>query len=217
MPNLVLVIGNKAYSSWSLRPWLLMRQAGIAFEELRLSLYTEGAKQKILQYSPTGKVPVLRDGGLTIWDSLAICEYLAEKHPEKQLWPADVAARALARAISAEMHSGFTNLRSQMPMNVRRQIPGRAKTPEAVAEIARIEAIWNDCRSHHGKRGPFLFGAFSIADAMYAPVVSRLHTYGVTLAEKAGEYAGAIHALPAMQEWIAGAHAEIEVNPQYES
>jgi glutathione S-transferase len=217
MPNLVLVIGNKAYSSWSLRPWLLMRQAGIAFEELRLSLYTEGAKQKILQYSPTGKVPVLRDGGLTIWDSLAICEYLAEKHPEKQLWPADVAARALARAISAEMHSGFTNLRSQMPMNVRRQIPGRAKTPEAVAEIARIEAIWNDCRSHHGKRGPFLFGAFSIADAMYAPVVSRLHTYGVTLPGKAGEYAGAIHALPAMQEWIAGAHAEIEVNPQYES
>jgi glutathione S-transferase len=217
MPNLVLVIGNKAYSSWSLRPWLLMRQAGIAFEELRLSLYTEGAKQKILQYSPTGKVPVLRDGGLTIWDSLAICEYLAEKHPEKQLWPADVAARALARAISAEMHSGFTNLRSQMPMNVRRQIPGRAKTPEAVAEIARIEAIWNDCRSHHGKRGPFLFGAFSIADAMYAPVVSRLHTYGVTLPEKAGEYAGTIHTLPAMQEWIAGAHAEIEVNPQYES
>jgi len=217
MPNLVLVIGNKAYSSWSLRPWLLMRQAGIAFEELRLSLYTEGAKQKILQYSPTGKVPVLKDGGLAIWDSLAICEYLAEKHPEKQLWPADVAARAHARAISAEMHSGFTNLRSQMPMNVRRQIPGRAKTPEAIAEIARIEAIWNDCRSHHGKRGPFLFGAFSIADAMYAPVVSRLHTYGVTLAEKAGEYAGAIHALPAMQEWIAGAHAEIEVNPQYES
>ena len=217
MPNPVLVIGNKAYSSWSLRPWLLMRQAGIAFDEVRVSLYTEGAKQTILKYSPTGKVPVLKDGGLTIWDSLAICEYLAEKHPEQQLWPAEVAARALARAISAEMHSGFTNLRSQMPMNVRREIPGRAKTPEVLADVVRIEAIWNDCRSRHGKRGPFLFGAFSIADAMYAPVVSRLRTYGVTLAEQAGEYAGAIHALPAMQEWIAGARAETAVNPQYEA
>ena len=217
MPNLVLVIGNKAYSSWSLRPWLLMKQAGIGFDEVRLPLYAEGAKQKILQHSPTGKVPVLKDGGLTIWDSLAICEYLAEKHPEKQLWPAEAAARALARAISAEMHSGFTNLRSQMPMNVRREIPGRAKTPEVIADVARIEAIWNDCRSRHGGRGPFLFGTFSIADAMYAPVVSRLRTYGVALAEQAGEYTASIHALPAMQEWIAGAHAEPEVNPQYES
>ena len=217
MPNLVLVIGNKAYSSWSLRPWLLMKQAGIGFEEIRLSLYEEGARQNILLHSPTGKVPVLRDGGLTIWDSLAICEYLAEKLPEKQLWPADVAARAHARAISAEMHSGFTNLRGQMPMNVRREITGRARTPKVVAEVARVETIWNDCRSRHGGRGPFLFGDFSIADAMYAPVVSRLRTYGVTLAEKAGEYAAAIHALPAMQEWIAGAHAETEVNPQYES
>ena len=217
MPNLVLVIGNKAYSSWSLRPWLLMKQAGIGFEEIRLSLYEEGARQNILLHSPTGKVPVLRDGGLTIWDSLAICEYLAEKLPEKQLWPADVAARAHARAISAEMHSGFTNLRGQMPMNVRREITGRARTPKVVAEVARVETIWNDCRSRHGGRGPFLFGDFSIADAMYAPVVSRLRTYGVTLAEKAGEYAAAIHALPAMQEWIAGAHAETEVNPQTEA
>ena len=187
------------------------------FEEIRLSLYEEGARQNILLHSPTGKVPVLRDGGLTIWDSLAICEYLAEKLPEKQLWPADVAARAHARAISAEMHSGFTNLRGQMPMNVRREITGRARTPKVVAEVARVETIWNDCRSRHGGRGPFLFGDFSIADAMYAPVVSRLRTYGVTLAEKAGEYAAAIHALPAMQEWIAGAHAETEVNPQTEA
>jgi glutathione S-transferase len=115
------------------------------------------------------------------------------------------------------MHSGFSNLRSQMPMNVRREIPGRAKTPEVLAEVARIETIWNDCRGRHGARGPFLFGALSIADAMYAPVVSRLRTYGVTIAEEAGEYAASIHALPAMQEWIAGAHAETEVNPQYES
>ena len=217
MPNPVLVIGNKAYSSWSLRPWLLMRQAGISFDEVRLSLYAEGAKQNILQHSPAGKVPVLKDGGLTIWDSLAICEYLAERHLEKQLWPADVAARAHARAISAEMHSGFTNLRTLMPMNVRREIPGRTRTPEVAAEIARIETIWNDCRGSHGAHGPFLFGAFCIADAMYAPVVSRLRTYGVALGGAAAQYAGVIHALPAMQEWIAGARAETEVNPQYEA
>ena len=217
MPNLVLVISNKAYSSWSLRPWLLMKQAGIEFEEVRLSLYEEGAKQKILQVSPTGKVPVLKDGDLTIWDSLAICEYLAEKYPEKRLWPAQTAARACARSISAEMHSGFTHLRTRMPMNVRREIAGRTRTDEVIGEISRIEAIWNDCRRRFGARGAFLFGAFSIADAMYAPVVSRLRTYGVTLAAEAGAYAASIHALPAMQEWIAGAHAETEVNPQYES
>jgi glutathione S-transferase len=217
MPNLVLVIGNKAYSSWSLRPWLLMKHAGIAFDEIRVSLYQEGAKQKLLQYSAAGKVPVLKDGELTIWDSLAICEYLAEKHPEKQLWPAHPAARAHARSVSAEMHSGFTNLRNQMPMNVRREMPGRARTPEVVAEVARIEMIWNECRSRHGAGGPFLFGAFSIADATYAPVASRLRTYGVALTGAAAPYATAIHALPAMQEWIAGAHAETEVNPQYES
>ena len=217
MPNPILVIGNKAYSSWSLRPWLLMKQVGIGFEEIRLSLYEDGAKQKILRYSATGKVPVLKDGDLTIWDSLAICEYLAEKYPEKRLWPSETAARACARSISAEMHSGFTNLRTQMPMNVRREMPGRAKTPEVVAEISRIEAIWNDCRSRFGSQGSFLFGAFSIADAMYAPVVSRLRTYRVALEGAAARYAGAIHALPAMQEWITAAHAETEVNPQYES
>jgi glutathione S-transferase len=157
------------------------------------------------------------DGDLTVWDSLAICEYIAEKYAEKQLWPSAMAARACARSISAEMHSGFTKLRTQMPMNVRREIPGRAKTPEVVAEISRIETIWNDCRSRFGSQGSFLFGAFSIADAMYAPVVSRLRTYGVTLAGQAGEYAGAIHTLPAMQEWIAGARAESEINPHYES
>jgi glutathione S-transferase len=217
MPNLVLVIGNKAYSSWSLRPWLLMRQAGIGFEEIRLSLYADGAKQAILRYSAAGKVPVLKDGGLTIWDSLAICEYLAEKYPDKRLWPPETAARAHARCVCAEMHSGFTHLRTQMPMNVRREITGRARTAEVGAEIARIEAIWNECRTRFGERGPFLFGAFSIADAMYAPVVSRLRTYGVPLAGAAGQYAGAIHALPAMQEWIAGARSETEVNPHYES
>jgi glutathione S-transferase len=217
MPNLVLVIGNKAYSSWSLRPWLLMKQAGIGFEEIRLSLYEEGAKRKLLQYSAAGKVPVLKDGDLTIWDSLAICEYLAEKHPQKHLWPVEAAARAQARSVSAEMHSGFANLRNQMPMNVRREIKARPATPEVAAEVTRIETIWNECRGQHGVRGAFLFGAFSIADAMYAPVASRLRTYGVTLAGAAAQYVSTIHALPAMREWIAAAHAETEVNPQYES
>ena len=217
MRNLVLVIGNKAYSSWSLRPWLLMKQVGIAFDEIRLSLYADGAKQKILHYSAAGKVPVLKEGALTIWDSLSICEYLAETFPDKRLWPSETAARACARSISAEMHSGFANLRTQMPMNVRREITGGARSAEVRAEIARIETIWNDCRSHYGAHGPFLFGAFSIADAMYAPVVSRLRTYGVALTGPAAHYAAAMHALPAMQEWIADARAETEFNPQYES
>jgi len=216
MSNLILVIGNKAYSSWSLRPWLLMKQAGIAFDEIQLSLYQEGARQRLLQHSAAGKVPVLKDGGLTVWDSLAICEYLAEKHPEKRLWPTQPAARARARSVSAEMHSGFTNLRTQMPMNVRREIPGRIPTPETATEIARIQTIWNEFRGQHGADGPFLFGAFSIADAMYAPVASRFRTYGVALAGAAAQYAATIHALPAMQEWIAAAHAETEFNPQYE-
>jgi len=217
MPNLVLVIGNKAYSSWSLRPWLLMKQSGIVFQELRLSLYAKDARKTLLLHSPTGRVPVLRDAGITIWDSLAISEYLAEKYPRMQLWPADVAARAHARSISAEMHSGFMSLRHQMPMNVRRELPARAKSVELDADIARVETIWNQCRSQYSADGPYLFGGFCIADAMYAPVASRLHTYGVSLGGAAGQYAMAIQALPAMQEWIAGARAETEVNPQYEA
>ena len=216
MAELVLTIGNKAYSSWSLRPWLLMKHAGIAFTESRISLYEPGAKQRILQRSAAGKVPVLRDGALTIWDSLAIAEYLAEKFPRKQLWPAKASSRAHARAVSAEMHSGFTNVRGEMPMNVRRELLGRARSAEASSEIARIESIWLECRSLHAKEGPFLFGAFSIADAMYAPVVSRFRTYGVALREPAASYAATILALPALQEWIAAAHAESEVNPAYE-
>ena len=216
MSQLVLVIGNKAYSSWSLRPWLAMKHAGIDFTETRLSLYAEGAKETILRYSPAGKVPVLKDGDLTVWDSLAICEYLAEKFPDKQLWPIDAARRAVARAVSAEMHSGFTSIRNQMPMNVRREIPGHGKTPEVSAEIARVAAIWNDCLARHAADGPFLFGAFSIADAMYAPVASRFRTYGVALNGAAAKYVDRMLALPAMREWIGGAHAETEVNPQYE-
>lgn len=211
-----LVIGNKAYSSWSLRPWLLMKHAGIPFEEVKLSLYQEGAKQRLLSHSGAGKVPVLRDGDLTIWDSLAIAEYLAEKHPERKLWPADSKARAQARSASAEMHSSFSSLRSQMPMNVRRRVP-RKPTPEVAADIARIQAIWTDCRGRFGAGGPFLFGTFCIADAMYAPVASRFHTYGVDLAEPSRAYAQTLLGLPAFQAWVADANAETEVNPQYEA
>lgn len=212
-----LVIGNKAYSSWSLRPWLLMKEAGIGFEETRISLYQKGAKESLLRHSGAGKVPVLRHGDLTVWDSLAICEYLAERHPGKRLWPADAAARAHARSISAEMHSGFSNLRNQMPMNVRRRILNRAITPEASVDISRIKAIWEECLGRFAGTGPFLFGEFSIADAMYAPVVSRFHTYGVELSGTADAYARNILALPAFRQWVADANAETEVAPQYEA
>lgn len=215
MDNYALIIGNKAYSSWSMRPWLLMKQAGLAFEETRISLYTDGAKETLLGHSGAGKVPVLRHAGVTIWDSLAICEYLAERHPEKRLWPADPAVRAHARSVSAEMHSGFTSLRSQMPMNVRKRIP-KAISAEAGADIARIQAIWQECRSRFGTGGPFLYGTFSIADAMYAPVVTRFDTYGVDLAGAASAYAREILQLPAMRAWVEQAHAETEIVAQYE-
>lgn len=216
MARPVLVIGNKAYSSWSLRPWLLMTHAQIQFDEERIALYQADSRERMQRYSPAGKVPVLIDGDLTVWDSLAICEYLAEKHPEKQLWPTDVRARANARSICAEMHSGFASLRSQMPMNVRARMPGRGKPPEVRADISRIEAMWNECRTHFGSHGPFLYGQFSIADAMYAPVVTRFHTYDVTLAGAAAEYQETIRGLPALQAWVAGAQAETEVVKQYE-
>ena len=216
MSNPTLVIGNKAYSSWSLRPWLLMKQAGIAFKEIRIPLYRQDSKENILRYSPAGRVPVLEDGSLKVWDSLAICEYLAEKYPQKRLWPRETRARANARSVSAEMHSGFANLRSQMPMNVRRRMPGRGRTPEVLAEISRIQQIWSGCRARFGADGPFLYGEFSVADAMYAPVVSRFYTYEVELDGDAREYTGFVYALAAMQEWITGANAETEVIAEYE-
>ena len=166
MSNPTLVIGNKAYSSWSLRPWLLMKHAGIAFDEVRIPLYRQDSKETILRYSPAGRVPVLVDGGLTVWDSLAICEYLAEKHPEKRLWPADTRARANARSVSAEMHSGFVNLRGQMAMNVRRRMPGRGRTPEVLAEISRIQTMWNDCRARFGAEHHALPAPHRVPDAL---------------------------------------------------
>jgi glutathione S-transferase len=199
---MLLVIGNKNYSSWSLRPWLAMKVHGIAFDEKRIHLYAQDSKAQILRYSPAGKVPVLHDAGTVVWDSLAILEYLAEREP--RLWPRDAAARAKARAIAAEMHSGFASLREHMSMNVRKRYPGKGRTPEVLLEIERIKAIWNEALK------PFLFGPFTAADAMYAPVVLRFRTYEVELPRAARAYYEAMLELPAMQEWIADAERESE-------
>jgi glutathione S-transferase len=203
----ILVIGNKNYSSWSLRPWLAMKVLDIPFQELRIPLYAPGSAQEVLRYSPSGKVPCLVDGVMRIWDSLAILEYLAESHP---LWPEEPAARAVARSASAEMHSGFQALRQNMSMNVRKRYPGKGRTPESLADIARIFALWTECREQFGRPGEFLFGRFSAVDAMYAPVVLRLRTYEVELPQVGREYADAVLALPAMREWIAAAERETE-------
>jgi len=216
MSRYTLIIGNKNYSSWSLRPWLLMRQAGIEFEERRLPLYTRTFKDEIREYSQAGKVPVLLDGALAVWDSLAIAEYLAEKHPDKHLWPADPAQRALARSISAEMHAGFSALRSNMGMNCRRSLPGVGRTVEVAADIDRIQRMWSECRAQASGRGPFLFGAFSIADAMYAPVVLRFRIYAVNLSPVPQQYADAMLALAPLQAWVEAGKAETEVIPAFE-
>jgi glutathione S-transferase len=216
MSDYILVIGNKNYSSWSLRPWLAMRQAGLPFREVRIPLYTPESKAQIRSYSPSGKVPCLVDGALAVWDSLAICEYLAERHPQAKLWPADPYARAVARSISAEMHSGFQNLRSNMSMNCRKRFPGMGRTVEVAGEIERVQRSWGEAREKHGAGGPFLFGAFTIADAMYAPVVLRFRTYAVQLNPVCREYADAVLALPAMQQWLADAEAETEVIAAFE-
>lgn len=216
MSGLQLVIGNKTYSSWSLRPWLLLTQCGIPFSEIRIALYQAQGKVQARQYSPAGKVPVLLDGALRVWDSLAICEYLAERFPEQRLWPADPAARALARSISAEMHSGFTALREHMTMNCRKILPGKGRAAGVQDDIERIQEIWRDCRSRYGADGPFLFGQFSIADAMYAPVVTRFVTYVVALDPLSQAYVDHIWALPALQSWVAQAREETEVVEMYE-
>lgn len=203
-----LIIGNKNYSSWSLRAWIAARAGGFTFEEIRIPLFLAGSREQILAHSPSGKVPCLIDHGLTVWDSLAICEYLAEKAP--QLWPADGAARATARAVSAEMHSGFVALRQNMSMDIRARHPDRGHTPESDADIARITSIWNDCRSRFGHGGPYLFGDFTIADAMYAPVCFRFQTYGVAPAGAAGDYLATMLADPHMQAWQSAALSETE-------
>ncbi|HUF22274.1 MAG TPA: glutathione S-transferase family protein [Burkholderiales bacterium] len=213
---LTLVIGNKAYSSWSLRPWILMTHCGIAFDEVRIPLHAADSNARIRSYSPAGRVPVLIDGAVTVWDTAAIFEYLAEQYPDRTLWPRDRQVRAQARSISAEMHSGFAALRSHMPMNVRHSLPGRGRTPEVLKEIERVVSIWTDCRTRHAAAGPFLCGNFSIADAMFAPVVTRFQTYQVELDGPAREYADSMLALPAMQRWYREALIEAEMIAEYE-
>ncbi len=196
-----LVIGNKNYSTWSLRSWLLMRVADISFGEVLLPLDTDEFEQKIHDYSPSGCVPVLIEGKTAIWDTLAIAEYLAEVFPEKHLWPADAAARAQARAVSAEMHSGFPDLRRELPMNLRRPVGAVPVSKGTLGDIDRIFNIWRGCREEWGRGGQFLFGDFSIADAFYAPIATRFRTYGLELDEIVGSYVEVIHRLPAFLEW----------------
>lgn len=198
---LTLYIGNKNYSSWSFRPWLAMKVAGIAFDEVVISLNAADFKPRLLAVSGTGKVPTLVDGHVRVWESLAIIEYLAERFPKAGLWPADPAARAHARAISSEMHAGFLPLRRACPMNLWRPVKKRELADDAIANVRRIDAMWTDCRRRFGGGGPFLFGAFGAADAMYAPVVSRIHTYDLEVGAAAREYMAAVMALPAWHEW----------------
>ncbi|HEX7750155.1 MAG TPA: glutathione S-transferase family protein [Bordetella sp.] len=202
-----LIIANKNYSSWSLRAWLALREAGIAFEEKRLNLDTPEFASQLQKLTPAGKVPCLIDDGFSVWDSLAICEYAAERHPEAGLWPADPRARARARSLAAQMHSGFGDLRRVMPMNIEAHLPGIDVT-EARQDIDKVQALWRDTRAEFGHGGPFLFGRFSVADAFYAPIVSRFTTYGVTAEGAAREYMDAILAVPGMQEWTRDALAE---------
>ncbi|HML09043.1 MAG TPA: glutathione S-transferase family protein [Xanthobacteraceae bacterium] len=214
--GLQLVIGNKNYSSWSLRPWLAMKVAGITFAETVIPLDASDFKSRVAALSGAGKVPVLIDGDLRVWESLAILEYLAEKFPAAALWPRPPQARAHARATSSEMHAGFAALRRQLPMNVRRPVKAHALGDDAATDVRRVDAIWNDCRTRFGDGGPFLYGAFSAADAMYAPVVSRFHTYAVEVGATARDYMAAIIALPAWSEWRDAARREPWVIPEDE-
>ncbi len=211
-----LVIGNKNYSSWSFRPWFALRVAAIPFDETVISLDDPEFKATLLKLSPVGKVPVLVDGDTRVWESTAILEYLADKFPDRALWPADPAARAHARALAAEMHAGFVPLRTECPMNMWRPIKPRALSDAAKANVARIDAMWSDCRARYGAGGPFLFGAFTATDAMYAPVVSRLHTYAAEVGSAARTYMRAIMALPAWSEWRSAALQEQWVLPHDE-
>jgi glutathione S-transferase len=207
---LKLIVGNKNYSSWSMRPWIAMKAANIPFEETVISLDAPNFKQVVGPVSGTGKVPVLIDGDVHVWESLAILEYLVEKFPNAGLWPADDTARAFARAVSNEMHAGFVPLRRHMPMNMWRPVIKRELTPEVSANVQRIELMWSECRMRYGSKsgGPFLFGGFGAADAMYAPVVARLHTYDVDVAATTKAYMDAVMALPAWREWHAAALKE---------
>jgi len=210
---LKLAIANKNYSSWSMRPWVLLRQAGIEFEEIQLKFSDDGKVAGIEPYSPTRQVPVLIVDGEPVWDSLAICETVAELYPRNQLWPADARARQIARSICAEMHTGFRSLRGAMPVNIRASLAGRGMSPAVQPDIDRVVEIWESSRARFGGNGDLLFGQFTIADAYYAPVATRFRTYAVTLPPPAQRYADALLDLSAVREWIAQAQRETEFVP----
>ncbi|MFH1603961.1 MAG: glutathione S-transferase family protein [Pseudomonadota bacterium] len=213
MKRLELAIANKNYSSWSMRPWVLLTQAGIAFEEIQLKFTDAGKVTGVEPYSPTRQVPVLIIDGEPVWDSLAICEAAAELFRDRRLWPDDARARQVARSICAEMHGGFRNLRRAMPMNIRASHPGKGMSPEVQKDIDRVVEIWQTCRARFGKNGDLLFGQFSVADAYYAPVATRFLTYAVSLPPAAQRYADTLLALPAVREWMAQALRETEFVP----
>jgi glutathione S-transferase len=198
---LTLILGNKNYSSWSLRPWIAMKVAGIAFDEEVIPLYEPGSREQVLKYSPAGKVPVLIDGDHPIWESLAILEYLAEKFPKAGFWPEDTYARSHARVVANEMHAGFVALRRNCAMNMWLPPKPRPQPDEVMADVRRIDALWSNCRARFGHNGAFLFGPFCAADAMYAPVVARLHSYRLEVDTVSRAYMDAVMALPAWEEW----------------
>ena len=210
MAKMTLVIGNKNYSSWSLRAWLTLKQTGESFHEVRLPLHTSEFEREIIQYSPSGKVPCLVDGDVRVWESLAICEYLSERFPKADLWSKGSKVRAFARSISNEMHAGFLALRKNLPMNIRERI-SKEIPADVQSDIDRITSIWREAREKFGKSGPFLFGHFTIADAMYAPVVTRFVTYGIKVDPISKAFMDTILSLPAMKEWILAAQKEVEV------
>jgi glutathione S-transferase len=208
LADFTIIIGNKNYSSWSLRPWLVMKHLEIEFNEIVIPLYRPESKSEIHKHSPSGKVPLLIHGDRRVWESLAICDYLAEIFPDRTLWPVEPEARALARSVSAEMHAGFPHLRQTLPMDVRGSNLTRAVGDEVQRDIDRITEIWSECRTKFWRGGPFLFGKFSIADAMYAPVVSRFTTYTVKIDQASQNYCHTIRNLPAMREWEEAAQKE---------
>ncbi len=214
---LKLIIANKAYSSWSVRPWLVLAQFGIPFEEVVIPLDVPTTRKAILKHSPSARCPALVDGDLTVWDSLAMIEYVAEKYPNKAIWPKTRAARALARSMCAEMHSGFQALRRECPMNLRREVRAIALSDEAKADAARLEAMWAAARKTHGKSGPFLFGRFSAADAYFAPVANRLHIYDVKVSKATRAWMDVVMALPAFRALVEDARSEKWFIDKYEA
>jgi glutathione S-transferase len=206
--KLILLIGNKVYSSWSMRPWLLMTELAIPFEERMIRLRQPDTGERIREHAGSGKVPVVIDGAITVWESIAICEYLAERYPDRGVWPKDTAARAHARAVASEMHAGFMALRKACPFNITRRYAPSPLSHDVQGDVARVNDIFDEARTKFGTGGPFLYGEFSAADAMYAPVVARFHTYSIHLDAMAGAYCDTMRALPSYKAWVEAASKE---------